>query len=115
MSVWSNIERCAVFMFRRLDRGFHARALEKGGGFIAGGRNYGQGSSREHATLSALHLGVRAVLARDFARIHRRNLLLVGILPLLLEDSVEQGERLEIVGGARGARVWGGVLDREAV
>ena len=80
MSVWSDISRCATFMFRRLDRGFHDRALAAGGGFIVGGHNYGQGSSREHAALSAVHLGVRAVLAKSFARIHRRNLLLNGIL-----------------------------------
>jgi len=103
MSVWSDISRCAMFMFRRLDRGFHDRALAAGGGFIVGGHNYGQGSSREHAALSAVHLGVRAVLAKSFARIHRRNLLLNGILALTFieeddYDGVAQGARLEIRG-----------------
>jgi aconitate hydratase len=69
-------------MFRRLDKGFHDRALEAGGGIVVGGFNYGQGSSREQAALSAVHLGVRAVVARSFARIHRRNLVLNGVVPL---------------------------------
>lgn len=84
MSVWSNIAVCARFMFQRLDPGFHDRALEWGGGIIVGGENYGQGSSREHAALIPLHLGIRAVAARSFARIHRRNLIAAGIVPLLL-------------------------------
>ena len=70
-------------MFRRQDPGFHDRALEKGGGFIVGGHNYGQGSSREHAALAPLHLGIQAVIAKSFARIHRRNLISQGILPLV--------------------------------
>ena len=86
MSVWSNIPECAKYMFRRQDPGFHDRALEWGGGFIVGGHNYGQGSSREHAALSPLHLGIRAVIARSFARIHRRNLIGQGILPLVFKD-----------------------------
>jgi aconitate hydratase len=86
MSLWSNIPECAKFMFRRQDPGFHDRALEWGGGFIVGGHNYGQGSSREQAALSALHLGVRAVVAKSFARIHRNNLIGQGILPLVFAD-----------------------------
>src|SRR4051812_27415886 len=86
MSVWSNIAECARFMFRRLDPGFYQRAREAGGGIIVGGHNYGQGSSREHAALVPQYLGVRAVAARSFARIHRRNLIAVGILPLVLGD-----------------------------
>ena len=82
MALWGDIPACARFMFRRLDRGFHDRALETGGGFVVGGENYGQGSSREQAALSAVHLGVRAVVARSFARIHRRNLALQGVVPL---------------------------------
>lgn len=84
MSVWSNIAECARFMFNRLDPEFHDRALAWGGGFIVGGDNYGQGSSREHAALVPVHLGVRAVVARSYARIHRRNLIAVGVVPLLL-------------------------------
>jgi aconitate hydratase len=89
MSVWSNIPECARHMFKRLDPDFHDRALAWGGGFIVGGLNYGQGSSREHAALSALHLGIRAVAALSFARIHRRNLIGQGILPLLIENTTD--------------------------
>jgi aconitate hydratase len=86
MAVWSNIAECARFMFRRLDPEFHDRALSWGGGLIIGGHNYGQGSSREQAALAPLYLGVRAVIARSYARIHRRNLISVGILPLVFAD-----------------------------
>jgi aconitate hydratase len=95
MSVWSNIPECAKYMFRRQDPEFHDRALEWGGGFIVGGHNYGQGSSREHAALAPLHLGIRAVVAKSFARIHRRNLIAQGILPLVFadEDDYDRVER----------------------
>jgi aconitate hydratase len=86
MSVWSNVGECAAFMFRRLDPGFSERARTEGGGIIVGGHNYGQGSSREHAALAPQYLCVRAVAARSFARIHRRNLIAVGVPPLLLGD-----------------------------
>jgi predicted aconitate hydratase len=82
MALWGNIPACARFMFRRLDPSFHDRALEADQGFVVAGDNYGQGSSREQAALAALHLGVRAVVAKSFARIHRRNLALNGIVPL---------------------------------
>jgi aconitate hydratase len=87
MAVWSDIAACARFMFRRLDPDFHDRAQAWSGGFIVGGENYGQGSSREHAALAAAHLGIRAVIARSYARIHRRNLIAVGIPPLLFADT----------------------------
>ena len=110
MSVWSNIAECARFMFRRLDPGFHDRALASGDGIIVAGHNYGQGSSREHAALAPLHLGVRAVVARSYARIHRRNLIAVGILPLVLGDHeyalAREGQRWRIPGLA--AAVVGG-------
>jgi aconitate hydratase len=86
MAVWSNIPECARYMFRRLDPDFHDRALGWGGGLIVGGHNYGQGSSREQAALAALYLSVPAVVARSYARIHRRNLIGVGILPLVFVD-----------------------------
>jgi aconitate hydratase len=89
MSLWSNIPECARHMFRRQDPGFHDRALEWGGGLIVGGHNYGQGSSREHAALAPLHLGIRAVVAKSFARIHRTNLVTQGILPLLFADEAD--------------------------
>jgi aconitate hydratase len=103
MSLWSNIPECAKYMFRRQDPEFHDRALEWGGGFIVGGHNYGQGSSREHAALAPLYLGIRAVIARSFARIHRRNLISQSILPLLFRDEddyerVSQGDRWKIEG-----------------
>ena len=91
MSLWSNIPECARYMFRRQDPEFHDRALEKGGGFIVGGHNYGQGSSREHAALSPLHLGIQAVIAKSFARIHRRNLISQGILPLVFAEEGDYG------------------------
>src|ERR671917_2179043 len=101
MSLWSNIPECAKYMFRRQDPEFHDRALEWGGGFIVGGHNYGQGSSREQAALAPLHLGIRAIVAKSFARIHRRNLISQGILPLHFVneadyEQVSQGETWRI-------------------
>jgi predicted aconitate hydratase len=102
MSVWSNIGECARFMFRRLDPGFYERARTEEGGIVVGGHNYGQGSSREHAALAPQFLGVRAVAARSFARIHRRNLIAVGIPPLILDDrdyeDARAGQRWRIRG-----------------
>jgi aconitate hydratase len=97
MSLWSDIPECAKYMFDRQDPEFHDRALEWGGGFIVGGHNYGQGSSREQAALSALYLSVRAVIAKSFARIHRQNLISQGILPLTFAneedyDEVDRGD-----------------------
>jgi aconitate hydratase len=83
LALWSNIPACAEFMFRRADKEFHRRALEWEGGVIAAGHNYGQGSSREQAALSASHLGIRTIVAKSFARIHRQNLIAQGILPLV--------------------------------
>jgi aconitate hydratase len=82
MAFRSNISAMSNYVFRRLDPDFASRAREWGGGFIIGGHNYGQGSSREHAALAPKHLGVRAVMAKSFARIHRRNLVAQGIPPL---------------------------------
>jgi aconitate hydratase len=98
VAIWSNIPACARFMFRRFDAEFPARAEEWGGGIVVGGHNYGQGSSREQAAFAALYLGVRAVVAKSFARIHRTNLIAQGILPLVLTDEddydrVEVGQR----------------------
>ena len=80
LAIWSNIPACARYMFRRFDPDFPARAEEWGGGIVVGGHNYGQGSSREQAAFAALHLGVRAVVAKSFARIHRTNLIAQGIV-----------------------------------
>ncbi len=97
----SNIPAISAFVFSKVDRDFPARAKEKGGGFIIGGDNYGQGSSREHAAIAPLYLGVRAVIAKSWARIHKSNLVNFGIVPLTFEnpsdyDSIDQGDVLEI-------------------
>jgi aconitate hydratase len=86
VALWSNIPACARFMFRRFDPEFPARAEDWGGGIVVAGHNYGQGSSREQAAFGALFLGIRAVVAKSFARIHRTNLVAQGILPLVLAD-----------------------------
>ncbi|MBO7216871.1 MAG: aconitate hydratase [Clostridia bacterium] len=78
----SNIPYLSKFCFAACDEGFSARATEKGGGIIIAGANYGQGSSREHAALVPLYLGVKAVVAVSFARIHLANLINAGIVPL---------------------------------
>jgi aconitate hydratase len=101
MSFRSNVPEIARFTFRRFDPEYHGKAKESAPGFIVGGHNYGQGSSREHAALAPLHLGIRAVIAKSFARIHRRNLISQGILPLRLKDesdydSFEQGQTWEL-------------------
>jgi aconitate hydratase len=84
----SNIVAIAEYVFKKEDPGFVSRAKEWGGGFIVAGDNYGQGSSREHAALAPLQLGVRAVFAKAFQRIHRRNLINNGIVPVLIDDEV---------------------------
>ena len=86
MSYRSNIPAIAEFTFQHRDPEFRKRMQEWGTGFIVGGHNYGQGSSREHAALAPLQLGVKAVFAKSFARIHRRNLVAQGILALTFED-----------------------------
>jgi aconitate hydratase len=95
LAVWSNVPACAERMFRRFDPEFAARAGDWGGGLIVAGDNYGQGSSREQAAFSALFLGVRAVVAKSFARIHRSNLIAQGILPLSFADPADY-ERIEL-------------------
>ncbi|HEV3230214.1 MAG TPA: aconitate hydratase [Solirubrobacteraceae bacterium] len=88
MAYRSNIPAIAEFTFRHRDPEFRKRLKEWGSGFIVGGHNYGQGSSREHAALAPLQLGVKGVFAKSFARIHRRNLVSQGIVALIfLEES----------------------------
>lgn len=82
----SNIPEISKFAFERLDTGFYARAKASSGCFVLGGENYGQGSSREHAALGPMYLGVRAVIVKSFARIHKANLVNYGIVPLVLDD-----------------------------
>jgi len=93
----SNIPAISRFVFCRLAPQFSEKARELGGGFIIGGANYGQGSSREHAALAPMALGIRAVFARSFARIHHANLVNVGILPLVLPGEGVVGEGDELV------------------
>lgn len=97
----SNIPYLSSFCLVPCDESFPRRAAEKGGGMIVAGHNYGQGSSREHAALAPLQLGIKAVLAKSFARIHQANLINNGILPLTFinEDDYERirpDDRLEI-------------------
>jgi len=93
----SNLPEIAKFTFYYEDKNFAERALEKSGGFIVGGDNYGQGSSREHAALAPWQLGIKAVFAKSYARIHRANLINVGIIPFICDTStLDQGDRLEV-------------------
>jgi aconitate hydratase len=95
MSYRSNIPAIAEFTFQHRDPEFRKRMQEWGEGFIVGGDNYGQGSSREHAALAPLQLGVKAVFAKSFARIHRRNLVAQGILALTFKDESDY-DRAEV-------------------
>ena len=97
----SNIPKLAEFCFTVCDPTFPARAKAAGDGIIVGGSNYGQGSSREHAALVPMYLGIRCVVAKSFARIHAANLINAGILPLTFEnpddyDALQPGARLRI-------------------
>jgi aconitate hydratase, putative, Aquifex type len=99
----SNIPEISRFTFERLDTGFYDRAKSGSGCFVLGGENYGQGSSREHAALAPMYLGVRAVLVKSFARIHKANLINYGIVPLVLSnpavyESLKQDDVLEFYG-----------------
>jgi aconitate hydratase len=99
----SNLPAISEFVFQLVDPDFVSRAKEWGGGFIVGGANYGQGSSREHAALSPMYLGVKAIVAKSFSRIHHANLINMGILPLVFADeadydAIEQGDEWEIEG-----------------
>ncbi len=102
----SNVPALAQHVFAGLDPTFAGRALEAGPSAVLGGQNYGQGSSREHAAMAPLHLGVRAVLAVSFARIHHANLVNFGILPLVIDqatyDTLAGGDTLLIEGIAEG-------------
>jgi len=100
----SNIPAISDFVFENIDKTFSGRAREaktRGGGILIGGENYGQGSSREHAAIAPMFLGIQAVIAKSFARIHRSNLINFGILPLTFEnpgdyDKAEKGDRIVI-------------------
>ncbi|MBQ6118450.1 MAG: aconitate hydratase, partial [Clostridia bacterium] len=95
----SNVPYLSQFCFGVCDKEFPARCQKEGPGVIIGGANYGQGSSREHAALVPLYLGIRAVVAKSFARMHKANLTNSGILPLTFADEadydkIDQGDEL---------------------
>ena len=99
----SNVPKLSEFCFTVCDKDFPERARAKGGGVILGGQNYGQGSSREHAALVPLYLGVKAVIAKSFARIHAANLINFGIVPMTLKnesdyDKISEGSQVFIEG-----------------
>lgn len=96
----SNIPEISKYCFSAVDEQFPQRALDLGSSVIVGGSNYGQGSSREHAALAPLYLGIKAVIVKSFARIHKANLVNAGILPLTFEneadyDKISQSDTLE--------------------
>lgn len=97
----SNVPAISQYVFEAIDPTFPKRAKEEGGGFIVGGTNYGQGSSREHAALAPMYLGVKGVITKAFARIHMANLINFGILPLTFVnetdyDKIEASDMLEL-------------------
>ncbi|MBQ8448944.1 MAG: aconitate hydratase [Clostridia bacterium] len=103
----SNVPKLSEFCFTVCDKEFPERAKALGGGIIVGGANYGQGSSREHAALVPLYLGIKAVVAKSFARIHMANLINFGIIPLTFKnpddfEKIAQGDDIEIKGFADG-------------
>jgi aconitate hydratase len=95
----SNIPAISEYVFSKVDTTFPSRAKNSGGGIVLGGVNYGQGSSREHAALAPMYLGIKVVLAKSFARIHKDNLINFGILPLTVHadiyDSIGQDSEIE--------------------
>ena len=97
----SNVPKLSEFCFTVCDKDFPERAKANGGGVILGGHNYGQGSSREHAALVPLYLGVKAVIAKSFARIHVANLINFGIIPMTLKnesdyEKINEGDQIYI-------------------
>ena len=99
----SNIPHLAEYCLTPSDAQFPAKAKANGGGIIVAGENYGQGSSREHAALAPLYLGVKAVIAKSFARIHKQNLVNNGIIPLVFADAadyakIHEGDELAFSG-----------------
>jgi aconitate hydratase len=98
----SNVPAISEYVFSRIDPDFAHLAKEKGDGFVVGGENYGQGSSREHAALAPRYLGVKGVLAKSFARIHKSNLVNFGILPMEFNEKddyemIDAGSKIKII------------------
>ncbi|MDY6988156.1 MAG: aconitate hydratase [Thermodesulfobacteriota bacterium] len=120
LSLRSNIPEISKYVFSQRAPGFAKRAMEKGGGLVVAGRNYGQGSSREHAALGPMYLGIRGVIAHSFARIHRANLINFGILPMIFsrpqdfvrirlgDQMVAEGAAGALRGGERSLHIWNG-------
>ena len=105
-SMRSNIPLMSQYCYHRYDPEFAARAKAMGKSIIIGGENYGQGSSREHAAINPMYLGVKAVIAKSIARIHKGNLVNHGVIPMLFEnpadyDRLDQNDELEFDGSAR--------------
>lgn len=106
----SNVPEISKHVFEAVDSDFYKRAKEKNGGFIIGGDNYGQGSSREHAALAPKYLGVKAVIVKSFARIHLANLINFGIVPLTFKDpadyeKIDLGDKLAVTIGDLKGRI----------
>jgi aconitate hydratase len=97
----SNIPKLSEFTLSRVDDTFAQRSLDSDGGFLVAGENYGQGSSREHAALCPMFLGIQGVFAQSFARIHKANLFNFGLIPLTIDEETyeqfDQGDDIEIV------------------
>ena len=97
----SNIEKLSEFTLSRVDDTFAQRSLDADGGVLVAGENYGQGSSREHAALCPMYLGIEAVFAQSFARIHKANLFNFGIVPLVIDGDtyakIDQGDDIQVV------------------
>ncbi|KAF0145893.1 MAG: aconitate hydratase 1 [Nitrospirae bacterium] len=113
----SNIPKISEFVFSGIDNTFSQRAAsakEKGGCIVVGGENYGQGSSREHAAIAPMHLGLQAVIVKSFARIHKANLINFGILPLQFRnlsdyENIEKGNILvikDVINSLQGSQVY---------
>ncbi|HXX33374.1 MAG TPA: aconitate hydratase [Thermodesulfobacteriota bacterium] len=105
----SNIPAISEHLFERIDAHFVKRTKQLEGGFVVGGENYGQGSSREHAALAPMYLGIKAILTKSYARIHRSNLINFGILPLTFKEAdefskIQQGDTLRVMGLRKGLR-----------
>ena len=111
----SNIPYLSEFCLVPCDPDFPARAKENGGGFIIGGSNYGQGSSREHAALAPLYLGIKAVIVKSFARIHVANLINSGILPLTFKnpedyDKIDRDDEIVIENATGQVKAGGDII-----
>ena len=101
MPLRSNIPAISKFCFSGIEQTFYDRAMKAGGGFLVSGANYGQGSSREHAAIVPRYMGIKGIIAISYARIHRKNLINMGIMPLVFAndanyEKLKQGDRIEI-------------------